>query len=140
MILPPRPFSPPELWLYVRDGKRFGPTDFDGLQAMANSLHLRRDCEVLRMGSQDTQLAANLPGIAFPAEPPPLPVAEAARGGIYRSADEKLLLGLCGGLAHHLGVPVILVRALLILLAPIGLAYPLCVCMEARPTKDIPHP
>jgi len=140
MILPPRPYLPSDQWLYVRDGKRFGPTDFDGLQAMANSLHLRQDCEVLRMGSQDTQLAGNLPGLAFPAEPQPLPVAEPPRGGIYRSADEKLLLGLCGGLSHRLGVPVILVRAILVLLAPIGLAYPLCVCMEARPTRGIRNP
>ncbi len=140
MILPPRPYAPPEQWLYVRDGKRFGPTDFDGLQAMADSLHLRKDCKVLRMGSQDTQLAGNLPGLAFPTEPPPLPVAAPARGGFYRSADEKLLLGLCGGLAHRLGVPAILVRTILVLLAPIGLAYPLCVFVEARPTKDMPNP
>lgn len=140
MIAPPRPYTPPVQWLYVRDGKRFGPTDFEGLQAMADSLHLRKDCKVLRMGSLDAQLASNLPGLLFPAEAPPLPVAAPAPTGFYRSVDEKLLLGLCGGFAHRLGVPVILVRTILVLLAPIGLAYPLCVFMEARPTKGIPNP
>lgn len=140
MIAPPRPYAPPEQWLYVRDGKRFGPTDFEGLQAMADALHLRQDCKVARMGLQDVRLASDLPGLLFPAEPPPLPVAMETRKGFYRSADEKLLLGLCGGVAHRFGVPAILVRTILVLLAPIGWAYPLCVFMEARPTKDIPNP
>jgi phage shock protein PspC (stress-responsive transcriptional regulator) len=140
MIAPPRPYTPPEQWLYVRDGKRFGPTDFDGLQAMADSLHLKQDCEVSRVGSQDTQLAGNLPGLVFPTKPPPLPVATPARVGFYRSSDEKLLLGLCGGLAHRLSVPAILLRTILVVLAPVGLAYPLCVFMKARPTKDTPNP
>ena len=140
MILPPRPYAPSEQWLYVRDGKRFGPTDFEGLQAMADALHLRQDCKVARMGSRDAQLASELPGLLFPAESPPLPVAAPASTGLYRSEDEKLLLGLCGGLAHRLGVPVILVRMILVLLAPIALAYPLSVFMQARPTKGSPTP
>ncbi|MEI7780689.1 MAG: PspC domain-containing protein [Planctomycetota bacterium] len=140
MIAPPRPYAPPEQWLYVRDGKRFGPTDLQGLQAMADARHLRQDCKVARMGSQDAQAASDLPGLLFPADPPPLPVAAPASTGLYRSADEKLLLGLCGGQAHRLGVPVILVRTILVLLAPIALAYPLCVFMQARPTKNFPNP
>jgi phage shock protein PspC (stress-responsive transcriptional regulator) len=139
MISPPRPYMPPEQWLYVRDGKRFGPTDFGGLQAMADALHLRHDCKVARMGSQDTRLASDLPGLLFPAEPPPLPVPVSAPTGFYRSADDRWLLGLCGGLAHRLGMPTILVRTILILLAPVGLTYPLCVFMESRPTKDAPN-
>lgn len=135
MISPPRPYTPPEQLLYVRDGKRFGPTDFEGLQAMADALHLRQDCKVARMGSQEVQPASDLPGLLFPAEPPPLRVATQVPTGLYRSADEKLLLGLCGGIAHRFGVPAILVRTLLVILAPIILAYPLCVFMQARPTK-----
>lgn len=138
MISLPRPYAPPEQWLYVRDGKRFGPTDFEGLQVMADSLHLRQDCKVWRMGSQDAQLASNLPGLLFPADPPPLPATVSVPMGFYRSADDRWLLGLCGGLAHRLGMPTIMVRTMLLLLAPVGLAYPLCVFMESRPTKDIP--
>jgi phage shock protein PspC (stress-responsive transcriptional regulator) len=140
MISPPRPYMPPEQWLYVRDGKRFGPTDFQGLQAMADARHLRQDCKVARMGSQNAQLASDLPGLLFPAEPPPLPLTASAPTVFYRSSDERLLLGLCAGLAHRLGIPTILVRTILILLAPVGLAYPLCVFMESRPTKDTPKP
>lgn len=140
MIAPPRPYVPPEQWFYLRDGKRFGPTDFEGLQAMADALHLRRDCKVARMGSQDARLASDLPGLLFPAEPPPLPVAPPNAAGIYRSADQRMLLGLCGGLAHRFGFPVILVRTILVLLWPIGLAYPLCVFLEARPTRNNPQP
>jgi phage shock protein PspC (stress-responsive transcriptional regulator) len=140
MISPPQPYTPPEQWLYLRDGKRFGPTDFEGLQAMADALHLRQDCKVARIGSQDAQLASDLPGLLFPAEPPPLPAAAQLLTGFYRSADEKLLLGLCGGIAHRLGVPVILVRTILVILAPIAFAYPLCVFMQAHPTRGFPNP
>lgn len=98
MISPPRPYTPPEQWLYVRDGKRFGPTDLQGLQAMADARHLRQDCKVARMGSQDAQAASELPGLLFPADPPPLPAAAQLSTGFYRSADEKLLLGLCRGI------------------------------------------
>lgn len=139
MISPPRPCMPAEQWLYIRDSRRFGPTDFQGLQAMADAWHLRQDCKVARIGSQDTQLARDLPGLLFPAEPPPLPVTASAPMGFYRSADDRWLLGLCGGLAHRLGTPTILVRAILILLAPVALAYPVCMFMESRPTKDIPN-
>jgi len=137
MIAPPRPYVPPEQWFYIRDGKRFGPTDFEGLQTMADTLHLRRDCRVARLGSQDARLAGDLPDLLFPAEPPPIPVALPSVAVIYRSADERVLLGLCSGLAHRFGFPVILVRTLLVLLWPIGLAYPLCIFLESRPTKRI---
>lgn len=140
MIEPPRPYAPSEQWLYVRDGKRFGPTDFEGLQAMADALHLSRECKVARMGSQEVELASDLPGLVFPAEPTPLPVAVQTPMGFYRSADEKFLLGLCGGIAHRFGVPAILVRTILVILSPIALAYPLCVFMQARPTRDVPNP
>jgi phage shock protein PspC (stress-responsive transcriptional regulator) len=140
MISLPQPYVLPEQWFYLRDGKRFGPTDFEGLQAMADVLHLRRDCKVARMGSQASQLASNVPGLLFPAEPPSLPTAPSNAAGIYRSADERLLLGLCGGLAHRFGFPAILVRTILVLLWPLGLAYPLCVFIEARPTRNNPQP
>lgn len=139
MISPPRPYASPEQWLYVRDGKRFGPTDFLGLQAMADARHLRQDCKVARVGSQHTQMASDLPGLLFPADPSPLPATVSAPTGFYRSADDRWLLGLCGGLAHRLCMPTILVRAILILLAPIALAYPLCAFMESRPTKHTPN-
>jgi len=139
MIAPPRPLAPSEQWFYLRDGKRFGPTDLEGLNSMADSLHMRRDCLVQRLGSQTSQAAETLQGLRFPAEPPPLPVATPLPTGFYRSADDRVLLGLCGGLAHRFGLPVLGVRAVMLLLGPVGWAYPLCWFLETRPTKAAPR-
>jgi phage shock protein PspC (stress-responsive transcriptional regulator) len=139
MITPPRPCAPADQWFYSRDGKRFGPTDFEGLQVMADNLHLRQECKVVQAGSQVIQSAGDLMGLRFPAEPPPLSVAKAYPSGLYRSTNDKLLLGLCGGLAHRFTVPAIWLRLILVLAAPIALAYPLCWFLEALPTKDEPQ-
>lgn len=140
MISPPRPLAPSDQWFYVRDGQRFGPTDIEGLNAMAESLHLRRGCMVQRVGSQGSQAAETVEGLRFPVEQLPLPVALPQPTGLYRSADDRVLLGLFGGLSHRFGMPVLGVRAIMLLLAPIGWAYPLCWFLEARPTKGFRQP
>lgn len=40
--------------------------------------------------------------------------------GFYRSSDDKVLMGVCGGLAHKLNASSLLIRVLVVLLAPFG--------------------
>ena len=55
--------------------------------------------------------------------------------GFYRSSDEKMILGFCGGLAHKFNMDPMLVRVLAFLFMGwiylIGLAFP------ELPTKDV---
>ena len=139
MIDGPRPLPPTEQWFYIRDCKRFGPTDREGLQEMARLLHLRRECELFKDAESTPILAATLEGLAFPAEADPGCVHDHRYGRLYRSSDDRLLLGECGGLAHRWGVPTVLVRSLMVLLAVFGWVYPLCWLLPALPTKGMPR-
>ncbi len=138
MIEAPRPLPATDQWFYVRDGKRFGPTDIEGLQVMVDNLHLRRDCQLFK-DEASPLLAENLEGLSFPPEPPPIYDLDPRYSRLYRSSDDRLLLGLCGGLAHRWGVPTILVRMGMALFAAVGWAYPICVALSALPTKGVPR-
>lgn len=57
--------------------------------------------------------------------------------GIYCSSNDKWILGLCGGLAHKLKMPVIIVRVVvfLSLFYVIGLLYFIGIFLPKLPTK-----
>jgi phage shock protein PspC (stress-responsive transcriptional regulator) len=133
-----QPRADQSLWLYDRDGAEFGPTDLNGLQAMADCLHLKPDCQVWQKGRQERLRAADVEAIYFPpSQPPHLPFDDRYLR-LYRSADDRVLLGFCGGLAHRWGMPAALVRAgMLVLLGlMVGAAYPFAVFLPALPTRE----
>jgi len=135
----PRPAEP--LWCYERDGAEFGPTNLHGLQAMADSQHLRPECDVWRQGRVERLRAAELEGMHFPSpEPLPMPFDDRYLR-LYRSADNRVLFGLCGGLAHRWGVPATLIRLVMLVLVcgMVGLAYPFAIFLPALPTKGRPR-
>lgn len=145
MIGPVNTDPPITEWYYKRDGKTFGPTDLEGLSEMARSLHLREESLIWKEGSATPSLAKDSGMVAFPdrkqLEAAPLPVLQSVLHdeGLYRSSDERILLGFCGGLAHKFQVPVIVVRVLLAisLWLFVGWAYWLAIFLPARPTKDV---
>jgi phage shock protein PspC (stress-responsive transcriptional regulator) len=149
MISPVKTSWPKELWLYERDGQEFGPTDMGGLQEMAASLHLTEDCPVWEQGGSERRKAGSLAEVQFPslALPPALP-PEQTQGvdvdypGLYRSADQGLLLGLCAGLGHKFGIPPIAFRLLFVGLLPfgIGFSYLGAIALKRMPTRPMPPP
>lgn len=62
--------------------------------------------------------------------------------GLYCSSDEKMVLGLCGGLAHKFGVQVGVVRAVVFLVMMFVLWIPYLVgfFLPKVPTKGVPRP
>jgi phage shock protein PspC (stress-responsive transcriptional regulator) len=62
--------------------------------------------------------------------------------GLYCSSDEKMLLGLCAGLAHKYDIQVGVVRAIVFLFAMFVLWIPYLVgfFLPKLPTKGVPHP
>jgi phage shock protein PspC (stress-responsive transcriptional regulator) len=62
--------------------------------------------------------------------------------GLYCSTDDKVLIGLCGGLAHKFGLEVGYVRAGVFLLGifVIWLPYLLGFFLPRLPTKGVPRP
>jgi len=137
--LQPRPAE--TVWFYERDGQDFGPTDVGGLQLMADCLHLLPECEVWQRGRSERTLASDVDGIRLPPrEPPPAPF-DPRYLRLYRSADDRVLLGLCGGLAHRSGMSPLAIRAAVLFLAcvMVGLAYPLAIFVPALPTKGRPR-
>ena len=130
---------PPQepMWIYERDGKRFGPTDFGGLQIMADSWHLLPECKVVPVGGTVTGRAADIDGLVFPAEPPPLPQADPRYDRLYRSSDERMVLGVCAGLAHKWRISVTVLRAVMVLILPLLMGWPylLGAFLPALPTK-----
>jgi phage shock protein PspC (stress-responsive transcriptional regulator) len=142
MITPPRPRSDSPEWSYSRDDGEFGPTDLSGLQAMANCGHLLPDCLVWQHGSPVRTAAAAVEGLLFPAAAPPLPETQSARRCFYRSTDDRLILGFCGGLAHRWGLPTAFVRVVMLGLVAcmVGWAYVFSVLLPAVPTKSNQSP
>ena len=132
-----------EAWHYSRDGEKFGPTDLGGLRKMAASLHLSQESLVWSEGLPAWVPATTIETLVFPPrdEPPPaLPAPQALDpryGRLYRSSDERMLLGVCAGLAHKWNVPALAVRVAVMLLLPMlmGWAYFLGAFLPAVPTK-----
>jgi phage shock protein PspC (stress-responsive transcriptional regulator) len=58
---------------------------------------------------------------------------------LYRSSDERIVFGVCGGFAHRFGMPPIVIRAAMVLLCfgMVGCAYPFAVFLPALPTKNV---
>jgi phage shock protein C len=108
---------------------------------MADCQHLRPECEVWRQGQRERMQAADIDELRFaPPEPPAIPF-DARYLRLYRSADDRVVFGLCGGLAHRWGVPATLIRLLMLVLVcgMVGLAYPFAIFLPALPTKGRPR-
>ena len=110
----------------ARDGAVLGEYPLDQVAEGAMIGTFLPTDDALAHGTTSWIKLAAFSGIQFPASafpPPPAPSAPvapppplpASYGGIYRSADEKILTGLCGGLAHKMGVDAGLVRFGLVL-------------------------
>lgn len=63
-------------------------------------------------------------------------------GGLYCSRDEKMVLGLCGGLAHKFGIQLGVVRAVVFLgmMFVLWIPYLVAFFLPKLPTKNVPHP
>ena len=60
---------------------------------------------------------------------------------IYCSSDDKILLGLCGGLAHKFGLPSAAMRIIFLIPAAfsMGLLYFVGIVLPKLPTKNVPR-
>lgn len=142
MINPVQSEPSKEKWRYSRDGQEFGPTDLGGLRRMARSLHLLPESLVWTEGLPAWVPASTIETLAFPARdadsPPPLPPPATDRRyeGLYRSSDDRMVLGVCAGMAHKWNVPVPAVRVAVALLFPlmVGCAYFFGAFLPALPT------
>jgi phage shock protein PspC (stress-responsive transcriptional regulator) len=148
MIVPVLAAMDRRQWFYTRDGERFGPTDIGGLRRMAQSLHLTQESTVWATGMGAWMQATSLSDLTFPSLPPelvpPNPVEvpmDARYDGLYRSSDDRVLLGLCGGMAHKWGIPATIVRLVFVGLAAglVGFAYFAGVFAPELRTKNVPR-
>jgi phage shock protein PspC (stress-responsive transcriptional regulator) len=139
MIQPMQRHPRPPDWCYERDGSEFGPTDFGGLQAMADCGHLLPACPVWQLGSPERVPADDVGDIHFRRPEAPAAQIDSRCFSLYRSSDERIVFGVCGGFAHRLGMPVIVIRATMLLLCfgMVGCAYLFGVFLPALPTKNV---
>ena len=149
MIAPVQAAIDGRQWFYTRDGERFGPTDLGGLRRMARSLHLTQESTVWATDMGAWMQATSLSDLTFPSLPPelvlPTPVEvpmDSRYDGLYRSSDDRMLLGLCGGMGHKWGIPVTIVRLVVVGLAIgfVGFAYFAGVFAPELRTKKVPRP
>ncbi|MFN7812037.1 MAG: PspC domain-containing protein [Planctomycetia bacterium] len=132
-----------ELWLYSRDGERFGPTDLGGLRKMASCRHVLPETLVWSEGLPAWIPAATIETLVFPPQEPPEPghVMEPAMDsvytGLYRSSDERVVLGVCAGIAHKWKVPLLAVRIAMVILSLflVGWAYFVGAFLPPLPTR-----
>jgi phage shock protein PspC (stress-responsive transcriptional regulator) len=100
----------------LRPRARLAPRWMDGcLQRPCHRTPLPGSVEWIKLASVS---GVTFPASAFPPPPaatPPAPPLPDQYSGIYRSSDEKVLVGFCGGLSHRLNVAPGLVRFLLVL-------------------------
>ncbi|MCX7420943.1 MAG: GYF domain-containing protein [Planctomycetia bacterium] len=143
-------------WFYTKDGQKAGPVAGSILKQLARSGEVSIGDLVWREGMSEWAPASKVKGL-FPqgviaVAPPPLPVSPLAvadapttnlderYGSIYCSSDQKILLGLGGGLAHKFGLPPAVTRIALIFI-PFGLvAYIAAFFLPKLPTKGMPKP
>lgn len=145
-------------WFYARNGQKSGPVAGSALKQMATSGQLAVSDLVWREGMPEWAPASKVKGL-FPesviaASPPPLPaspamVADAPEANLdkrynslYCSSDERIVLGLAGGLAHKYGLPVGVVRVFVVIsmFFAIGFAYLAGFFLPKLPTKGVPRP
>jgi phage shock protein PspC (stress-responsive transcriptional regulator) len=62
--------------------------------------------------------------------------------GLYCSSDERMILGLCGGLAHKFGIPVTTMRAIVFVFGVFVLWVPylIGIFLPKVPTRGVPRP
>jgi len=143
-------------WFYAHDGQKSGPVAGSILKQLARSGELSLGDLVWREGMTEWAPASKVKGL-FPEgvvaiAPPPLPVSPLAvadapatnldqrYGSIYCSSDQKLVLGLCGGLAHKFGLPPAAMRVI-VFFVPFGIvAYIAAFFLPKLPTKGVPRP
>ena len=145
-------------WFYAKNGERSGPVSSSALKQMAGSGQLGISDVVWREGMSEWTPAVKVKGL-FPESviescPPPLPeprlsVANAPEanlderyGSLYCSSDERVVLGLAGGLAHKFGMQVGVVRFLVAIsmFFFVGFAYLAGLFLPKLPTKGVPRP
>lgn len=145
-----------DAWFYSSNGQKHGPVSSAVLKQKASSGELTVNDLVWREGMAEWAPATKVRGL-FPesivaASPPALPssiqmVANAPEsnfderyGSIYCSSDQKIVLGLGGGLAHKFGIPPAAMRVIL-LFVPFGIvAYIAAFFLPKLPTKGVPRP
>jgi len=144
-------------WFFTRNGQKSGPVTAPTLRQLAAAGNLSPTDMVWREGMSEWAPASRVKGLfAEVAIPPPVPVSVNAvadapemnfdhrYNGLYRSADDKVLLGLCGGLAHKFDAPAWVFRVIflvtgLVFILPIILYF--CgVFLPRLPTKRAPRP
>ncbi len=143
-------------WFYSKSGQRNGPVAGSVLKQLARSGELSVGDLVWREGMSEWAPAAKVKGL-FPENvvavaPPPLPtsplaVADAPAtnlderyGSFYCSSDQKIVLGLGGGLAHKFGLPPAVARILLFFV-PFGIVlYIAAFFLPKLPTRGVPRP
>jgi len=143
-------------WFYTRNGQKNGPVSGSILKQYARSGDLLISDLVWREGMSEWAPASKVKGL-FPegviaTAPPPLPVSPLAvadapatnlderYGSFYCSRDQKILLGLGGGLAHKFGLPPAAMRVILFFV-PFGVViYIAAFFLPKLPTKGIPRP
>lgn len=143
-------------WFYSKNGQRNGPVAGSILKQLARSGELAVSDLVWREGMAEWAPAAKVKGL-FPeavtaVAPPPLPASPLAvadapltnlderYGAIYCSSDQKMIVGLCGGLAHKFGLPPAVIRVIMIFI-PFGpVAYIAAFFLPKLPTKGVPRP
>jgi phage shock protein PspC (stress-responsive transcriptional regulator) len=143
-------------WFYTRNGQKNGPVAGSALKQLARVGQLSVADLVWREGMSEWAPASEVKGL-FPESvvavaPPPLPVSPLAvadapatnlderYGSVYCSSDQKILLGLGGGLAHKFGLPPAVARVILFFV-PFGIvAYIAAFFLPKLPTKGVPRP
>jgi phage shock protein PspC (stress-responsive transcriptional regulator) len=143
-------------WFYAKHGQKTGPVAGSVLKQLARSGELSIGDLVWREGMSEWAAASKVKGL-FPeaviaAAPPPLPASPLAvaaapatnlderYGSIYCSSDQKIILGLGGGLAHKFGIPPAAMRVILFFV-PFGtFAYVAAFFLPKLPTKGVPRP
>jgi phage shock protein PspC (stress-responsive transcriptional regulator) len=143
-------------WFYSKSGQKNGPVAGSVLKQLARSGDLSISDLVWREGMSEWAPASKVKGL-FPegvvaVAPPPLPTSPLAvadapptnldqrYGSIYCSSDQKIIVGLCGGLAHKFGLPPAVVRVLLLFIPGGPIAYIAAFFLPKLPTKGVPKP
>jgi phage shock protein PspC (stress-responsive transcriptional regulator) len=143
-------------WFYSTNGQKNGPVTGAVLKQLARSGELSVGDLLWREGMAEWAPASKVKGL-FPENvvavtPPPLPASPLAvavtpatnldqrYSSIYCSSDQKILLGLGGGLAHKFGLPPAAMRVILFFV-PFGIvAYIAAFFLPKLPTKGVPRP
>jgi phage shock protein PspC (stress-responsive transcriptional regulator) len=145
-------------WFYSQNGQKFGPVDAAMLRQLAQTRRLQPADLVWREGMAEWSPGSRVKGL-FPetvvaVTPPPLPASSAPPpavseanlderyNSIYCSKDERIVFGLCGGLAHKFGAPVAAIRFMvfLSLFVFIGWFYFVGLFLPKLPTKGVLRP